>query len=114
MPRKSQRREPFAETDLLTTGQAADALGLRSVNTVKRWVREGALEGFRRGSRILIPRESVVRLQNDSRIRPIRAVQGGKRDTVSPRPAADVLSELRRLSLGGDQSARAAALARTV
>jgi hypothetical protein len=47
---------------MLTTGQAAQALGIRSVFTIKRWVREGILDGQRRGSRIFVTRESVERL----------------------------------------------------
>ena len=35
----------------MTTGEAAEALGIRSVNTIKRWAGEGLLEGFRRVAR---------------------------------------------------------------
>ena len=44
---------------LMTTGQAAAALGIRSVNTIKRWARDGLLEGFRRGGRVLVSERSV-------------------------------------------------------
>src|SRR5690242_17065699 len=47
---------------MLTTGQAAQALGVRSVFTIKRWVRDGILDGQRRGWRIFVTRESVERL----------------------------------------------------
>jgi excisionase family DNA binding protein len=57
------RQEDQPDThELITTGEAAEILGVRSINTVKRWVREGALEGFRRGSRILVSRASVQRM----------------------------------------------------
>jgi len=47
---------------VMTTGQAAQVLGVRSVNTIKRWAREGLLEGFRRGGRVLVSRRSVEHL----------------------------------------------------
>ncbi|MBI4492307.1 MAG: helix-turn-helix domain-containing protein [Chloroflexi bacterium] len=47
---------------LMTTGEAAEALGVRSVNTIKRWAREGILEGYRRGGRVMVTRESVTRM----------------------------------------------------
>jgi excisionase family DNA binding protein len=47
---------------VITTGEAAHLLGVRSINTVKRWAADGLLEGFRRGGRILISRASVSRL----------------------------------------------------
>src|SRR5438132_188582 len=48
--------------ELLTTGEAASLLGVRSVNTIKRWVREGLLDGFRRGGRVLVSKDSILRL----------------------------------------------------
>ena len=44
---------------VMTTGEAARFLGVRSVFTIKRWAREGILDGYQRGGRILISRESV-------------------------------------------------------
>ena len=51
---------------LMTTGEAAHALGIRSVNTIKRWASEGLLEGFRRGGRVLVSRASVEAMQQHS------------------------------------------------
>ncbi|MBI3979644.1 MAG: helix-turn-helix domain-containing protein [Chloroflexi bacterium] len=47
---------------LMTTGEAARALGIRSINTIKRWASEGLLDGVRRGGRWLISSESVDRM----------------------------------------------------
>jgi hypothetical protein len=45
----------------MTTGQAARALGIASLNTIKSWVRAGLLEGFQRGGRVMVSRASVER-----------------------------------------------------
>lgn len=57
-----KRGVPEPPGGVVTTGEAAAALGVRSVNTIKRWVREGLLQGFRRGGRILVSRASVDRM----------------------------------------------------
>jgi hypothetical protein len=51
------------EGELLTTGAAARELGIRSVNTIKRWAAQGVLDGFRRGGRILVSRASVEKMK---------------------------------------------------
>ena len=50
--------------ELMTTGEAAETLGVRSVNTIKRWVSDGLLEGFQRGGRMLVSKSSVDSLRN--------------------------------------------------
>jgi excisionase family DNA binding protein len=54
---------------LMTTGEAAEALGIRSVNTIKRWAQDGKLEGFRRGGRVLVSARSVAALAESSALR---------------------------------------------
>src|SRR3954451_16121960 len=49
--------------DLLTPSEAAQALGVSSVNTVKRWAREGRLEGWQVGGGAWVSRRSVDSLK---------------------------------------------------
>ena len=51
---------------LMTTGEAAAALGVRSIHTVKQWVQRGLLEGHRRGGRVLVSRRSVEEMRESS------------------------------------------------
>lgn len=53
----------FNRADYLTTGQAARYLGV-STETVRRWLEDGRLDGFRTsGGHRLISRASVLREQ---------------------------------------------------
>jgi excisionase family DNA binding protein len=61
-------RAEAAPPKLMTTGEAAEALGIRSVNTIKRWTQDGKLEGFRRGGRVLVSARSVAALAESSLI----------------------------------------------
>ncbi len=58
-----------AELDLMTTGEAAHALGIRSVNTIKRWAAQGLLDGFRRGGRVLVSRASVEKMKGHKSVK---------------------------------------------
>lgn len=52
------RQRATPERELLTTGQAALALGL-SDQTIRNWVAAGRLPSVRRGARTMIPRQVV-------------------------------------------------------
>ncbi len=54
------RRPPVGE--LLSTGEAAALLGVRSINTVKRWAGDGILDGYRVGGRVKVTQSSVEKL----------------------------------------------------
>lgn len=62
------------QEEFLTTTEAARALGIRSVNTIKLWVKTGYLQGKKMGGRTLIPRSEVARLATDERVRVMRTV----------------------------------------
>lgn len=61
--------------ELLTTTQAAEALGIGSINTVKSWVKTGYLTGVMRGTRTLIPRSEIARIHDSERAQRIRVAE---------------------------------------
>ncbi len=60
---------------LLTTTEAARMLGIRSINTIKAWRRQGYITGVTIGNRTLIPMTEVERLQASERVRGVRLAE---------------------------------------
>lgn len=58
---------------LLTIAEATDALGIRSINTVKRWVKTGYIQGSKRNERTIFPVSEVERIWHDDRGRALHA-----------------------------------------
>jgi hypothetical protein len=58
---------------LLTTTQAAEFLGIRSVNTLKVLVRVEGLRTVRHGNRMMIPLSELERIQHTPRLRGLHA-----------------------------------------
>jgi excisionase family DNA binding protein len=82
------RDEPIPSLDFLTTTKAGNLLGVTG-QTIKNWVREGRLAGYRVGGRVVIPREAV-----DEYIR--RARGSLDLEVFSDEEAAEVVAEGRR------------------
>jgi excisionase family DNA binding protein len=74
---------------VITTGEAARLLGIRSVNTIKRWVHDGTLAGYRRGSRILVSRDSVDQLLDSSRVQQQQAWEQEITEALAPFDASE-------------------------
>jgi excisionase family DNA binding protein len=73
-----------APREMLTTTEAAALLGVRSINTIKRWASEGRLEGFRLGSRVLVSRQSVEQMRQDAALGRQRAYEQGLAEALAP------------------------------
>lgn len=58
---------------LLTTNEAKDVLGIRSVNTLKALVRKAGLRTVMRGNRMMIPLSELEQIQESEMVRRIRA-----------------------------------------
>jgi hypothetical protein len=81
--------------DLLTPAQAAEALGVRSVKTIKRWVRDGQIEGFPIAGRVFVLRRSVERLKDAASLKQQQAFKHGLADALAPFDAtAEEVAEL--------------------
>ena len=73
-----------ARDDLMTTGEAAELLGVRSINTIKRWVKDGLLAGYRRGGRVLVTRSSVLEMADAPTVAEQRAFERRLDAAVQP------------------------------
>ncbi len=69
---------------LLTTTEAAQVLGIRSINTIKSWYRRGYITGVTIGNRTLIPMTEVERLQSSERVHGIRLAEQLHTESAAP------------------------------
>ena len=76
---------------LLTTTEAAQVLGIRSVNTLKALVRVEGIQTVMHGNRMMIPLSEVERIRESARVRGIRAADRAH-------DAADALGALEALT----------------
>ena len=70
--------------NVMTTGEAARALGVRSINTIKRWAVEGLLDGVRRGGRLMVLTDSVERMKNSPTVARQKAVETRIEASLAP------------------------------
>lgn len=72
----ARAREEIRDDDtLVTTTQAAQLLGIGSINTIKSMVRHGEITGGRKiGNRTMIPLREIKRLQATDIVRDLRAI----------------------------------------
>ncbi|TAK29530.1 MAG: DNA-binding protein [Chloroflexota bacterium] len=75
--------------NLMTTGQAACALGVRSINTIKRWAVEGLLDGVRRGGRLMVLADSVERMKNSPTVATQKALDARIEAALEPFDSGD-------------------------
>lgn len=85
---EATRDEALPSLDLLTSSEAGDVLGVTG-QTIKNWVRQGRLGGYRVGSRIMVPKDVLTDY--------VRRARGSlDLDEVSDEAAADLVAESRR------------------
>lgn len=74
---------------VITTGAAAELLGIASVNTIKRWVRDGLLEGYQRGGRLMVACISVERMLDAPPVADERRFERDLDEALAPFDASD-------------------------
>ena len=60
------------QKEWVTTGEAARMLGVRSINTIKRYIRDGRLTAIRPGGHYRVSRDDVERLGSEQLVVPSR------------------------------------------
>lgn len=69
---------------VLTTGEAAARLGIKSITTVKRWAMDGVLDGYRRGGRMMVSAASVERLLASPTVAAEKAREAARDAALAP------------------------------
>lgn len=69
---------------VMTTGQAAEKLGIRSIATIRRWAMDGILDGYRRGGRMMVSADSVDRLLASSTVAAEKAHEAAQDAAFAP------------------------------
>ena len=84
----ASRDEALPSLDLLTSSEAGDVFGVTG-QTIKNWVRQGRLGGYRVGGRIMVPKAVVTDYVRQAR----RSLD---LEEVSDEEAANLVTEGRR------------------
>jgi len=74
---------------VLTTGEAAARLGIKSITTVKRWAMDGVLDGYRRGGRMMVSAASVERLLASPTVAAEKAHEAARDEAFAPSDFSD-------------------------
>ena len=82
---------------LLTTSEAAHALGVRSVSTIKYWVKTGYLRGVKRNERTMIPASEIARIRDEDRVRMLRASEERQQAAEIPGDTEPITNEEKAL-----------------
>jgi excisionase family DNA binding protein len=82
------REDTVPSLDLLTSTEAGELLGVTG-QTIKNWVRQGRLQGYRVGGRIMVPKDAVAEYVE-------RARRSLELEVLSDEEAARLVEEGRR------------------
>lgn len=85
---EAARGDTLPSLDLLTSTEAGELLGV-SGQTIKNWVRQGHLQGYRVGGRIMVPKDVVAEYVQKAR-------QSLDLDALSDEEAARLVEEGRQ------------------